>query len=125
MNELTNENDNINTSCPICLNNIIENNNSAITPCGHKFCFNCIIESLQTTYTCPLCRTILLEHIENDNENTVNLSFKEQIILYFKRIYNDGFTQKELLYAIVLLLSYQNYKLLKYNIILSYYYISC
>ena len=113
-----------NLSCPICLNDIIENNNCAITPCGHKFCFNCIVQSLQSIYTCPICREILL--IENeDGENHVHLTLKEKIILYFRRIYNEGFTQKELLYTILLLLSYQNCKFIKQNVIQYYYYLEC
>lgn len=111
-----------NSTCPICLNNIIDSTNSAITPCGHKFCFNCIIESLQTIYTCPICREILLINSENEQENRP-LNLRQKIMAYLRRIYNEGFTQKELLYAIVLLLTYQNYSLIKHDIKVTYYFI--
>ncbi len=108
-------------ACPICLNDIIENNNYAITSCGHKFCFNCIIQSLQTIYTCPICRETLI--VNNENENSLNLTLTDRIFLYFRRICTEGFTNKELLYSIILLLSYQNYYLIQNNFIKVYYFI--
>lgn len=100
--------DNDETICPICMDNIINRNNIAITPCGHKFCFNCIITSLQTIYTCPCCRNVLLADTDSEIIEP-SLTIKERIVLYLKRIYREGFTNKELLYIIISVLSYQNY----------------
>lgn len=101
--------DNEETICPICMNNIIDHNNIAITPCGHKFCFNCIIDSLQTIYTCPCCRTYLLIDEFDDTEDEPPITIKERIILYLQNIYNEGLSNSELLYIIIIILSYQNY----------------
>lgn len=95
--------------CSICLNTNNNNNNFAITPCGHKFCFNCIIQSLQTIYTCPYCRTILLEIENEEPELNHILTLKEKIILYLKRLYDEGPTNKELLIITLTLISYQSY----------------
>lgn len=111
--------------CSICLNTNNNNNNFAITPCGHKFCFNCIIQSLQTRYTCPYCRTILLE--DTNEEHLITL--REKIILYLKRLYNEGPNNKELLFIILTLLSYQSYYIInlvdsiKNSIVLSHCYL--
>ena len=103
-----NSNDDI---CPICLNTFNETSNIAITPCNHKFCFNCILDSLQTLYTCPSCRAILLETESTDNNNIQPITIREKILFLIKRIYNDGFTTKELLYIIIGILTYQNFTL--------------
>lgn len=104
-----NSNDDI---CPICLNSFNETSNFAITPCNHKFCFNCILDSVQTLYTCPLCRNVLLEIENSDNNNNIEpRTIREKILFLLKRIYNDGFTTKELLYIIIGLLTYQNFTL--------------
>ena len=47
-------------NCNICLELINKNNNS-ITPCGHTFCFNCIIKAMQYNSNCPCCRAPLRE----------------------------------------------------------------
>ena len=113
--------------CSICLNTNNNNNNFAITPCGHKFCFNCIIQSLQTMHTCPYCRTVLLENEEPELNHILTL--KEKIILYLKRFYNEGPNNKELLFIILTLLSYQSYYIInlvdsiKNSIVLSHCYL--
>ena len=84
----------------ICLNN-----NFAITPCGYKFCFNCIVQSLQTLYTCSCYRTVLLEN-NQEKEININLSLKEKIILYLKRLYNEGPNNKEILFIVFNKLKY-------------------
>ena len=53
--------------CSICYDEIGERNN-CVTNCGHQFCFNCIITSLQHSNICPYCRTQLIE-IKNEQEN--------------------------------------------------------
>lgn len=42
--------------CCICYEMIDANKNNCITPCGHSFCFVCIVKSMQVRNTCPCCR---------------------------------------------------------------------
>lgn len=44
-------------TCPICFDPITKNKNVCSTPCGHVFCFKCIVKCLNTSNTCPFCRT--------------------------------------------------------------------
>jgi peroxin-10 len=39
--------------CALCLET---RKNTSVTPCGHLFCWNCILEWVQTQQICPLCR---------------------------------------------------------------------
>lgn len=43
----------VTTKCSLCWD---ERKNTACTPCGHLFCWHCILQWLQTKYECPLCR---------------------------------------------------------------------
>lgn len=47
-------------NCNICFEPINKNNNS-VTPCGHTFCFKCIIKAMQYNSNCPCCRAPLRE----------------------------------------------------------------
>jgi peroxin-10 len=40
--------------CSLCLD---IRKNSSTTPCGHLFCWECIMDWLQTKEECPICRT--------------------------------------------------------------------
>ena len=51
------------TICNICFDPIGQINFTT-TPCGHKFCFKCIIKAYQNNPICPCCRNPL-----NDTEN--------------------------------------------------------
>ena len=63
----TNNDDTI--ECVICYEEIGEHNN-CVTPCGHKFCFNCMVRSLNNSDNCPMCRTALREpELESENES--------------------------------------------------------
>ena len=75
-------NENYNSICNICYESLGDNN-TATTPCGHKFCFKCIIESLQYRNTCPCCRAILKPSKENSNNtDDANIeSYEDDITL--------------------------------------------
>lgn len=53
--------------CCICYEKIGDKN-SSVTPCGHKFCFNCITTALSRNNTCPCCREVLVEREDDDEE---------------------------------------------------------
>jgi hypothetical protein len=52
--------------CPICYEVIDTKNNNCITPCGHEFCFKCLMKSISRNNRCPCCRAELQESDEND-----------------------------------------------------------
>ena len=52
--------------CCICYEKIGDKN-SSVTPCGHKFCFNCITAALSRNNTCPCCREVLVEKEEEED----------------------------------------------------------
>jgi hypothetical protein len=61
--------ENIDNECVICYEGIGEKNN-CVTPCGHKFCFSCMVKSLNRNDTCPMCRTALREpEVESEDES--------------------------------------------------------
>lgn len=52
--------------CPVCLEEIGDNNRIT-TRCGHTFHASCIIQNLHTSPLCPMCRTVL-----DDSPNAQN-----------------------------------------------------
>ena len=46
----------VNKECPICYNEINQNNGFLLTNCKHSFCFNCFMKWNVENNTCPLCR---------------------------------------------------------------------
>jgi hypothetical protein len=53
--------------CCICYEQI-EAKNNCTTPCGHTFCFVCMMKSLNTNNTCPCCRAVLKEEEEEEED---------------------------------------------------------
>ena len=51
--------------CGVCLEQIGKTNN-CVTPCGHAFCFMCMVKCLAQKNTCPMCRSSLNEIQEED-----------------------------------------------------------
>lgn len=49
----------ITTTCPICLDEDLKQNEIEYTNCGHGFCKGCIKEHKKVSDTCPVCRKIL------------------------------------------------------------------
>lgn len=54
--------------CCICYETIGAQNNCT-TPCGHSFCFECMMKSLGRNNTCPCCRAVLQEVQEEDSDD--------------------------------------------------------
>ena len=50
--------------CCICYETIGKTNNCT-TPCGHSFCFKCMVKCLGQNSACPYCRTVLVEEEED------------------------------------------------------------
>lgn len=59
-------------SCPICLGKIQESNVS-ITVCKHKFCTSCLLTSVKTNNTCPICRHVLTDPFYEKKSLSPNL----------------------------------------------------
>jgi Lon protease-like protein len=45
-----------NLECPTCFSIYLS---PITTPCGHTFCFNCLLRSLDHSHLCPICRSSL------------------------------------------------------------------
>lgn len=43
-------------ACPICIERLKD---PFVTPCGHSFCYSCIITHLQNKNVCPSCTAYL------------------------------------------------------------------
>ena len=56
------------SQCSICLEEIQQTNNCT-TPCGHRFCFQCLFQSFRTNTACPLCRNELNATTEEEEED--------------------------------------------------------
>jgi hypothetical protein len=85
--------------CPICTKLIPTNIDNVKTPCGHAFCFSCIIKWIvENNSSCPLCRTNIYQksiepdkdineyiedvepmYVDSDNEYTDNGVFMDNI----------------------------------------------
>ena len=46
-------------SCPICLDILHE---PVASPCGHAFCYDCVMQSLAYSMACPVCRRPIASH---------------------------------------------------------------
>ena len=78
-------------TCPICLDDI-EDDNIAITKCGHKFCWDCIYETHRANSStnsvdikCPSCNTVMTNKDiyllkENSNKNVGEVCELSKII---------------------------------------------
>ena len=63
--EISKEEEAKHVECSVCYEKIGEKNN-CITPCGHTFCFKCMMSCLNYKNTCPICRQVLQEEINDD-----------------------------------------------------------
>ena len=56
--------------CPICYDEIDVLKNCVTTECGHQFHCNCLMKnSAQNGFSCPMCRSIMAEKPESDDED--------------------------------------------------------
>lgn len=76
-------------NCSICLSDSDEINNIGITTCGHKFCWDCLLYSVNKRPNCPICKKNLDTNtyfkIENKNESSeTNLNELNDLIAQTK-----------------------------------------
>ena len=69
MSAIMNQKVNEELECCICYEIIGEQNNCT-TPCGHKFCFVCMMKTLEKNNTCPCCRAVLQEKKEEEEDES-------------------------------------------------------
>jgi Ring finger domain len=60
--------------CSICLDDILPTN-LARAPCGHQFCFTCVLRAFCESNACPYCRT---EFIEMPSEEDSDEEWEEE-----------------------------------------------
>lgn len=68
--------------CPVCLDSF--QNKAFVDPCFHSFCFLCILQWMEITPLCPLCKTSIVAILHNLK------SIQNYDILHFNEE-NDGF----------------------------------
>jgi hypothetical protein len=54
--------------CSICYDEL-GTTNTCTTPCGHEFCFNCMMSALNHNNTCPCCRSTLREDPQEEESD--------------------------------------------------------
>lgn len=80
----------ITMDCCICLETL-GNTNITTTPCGHTFCFSCLMKSMDLKNTCPYCRTNLREEediIEESDDDESYMDMPDYQDDYEDREYN-------------------------------------
>ena len=55
--------------CSICYDEL-GTTNTCTTPCGHEFCFKCMMAALNHNNTCPCCRSTLREEVVVEDEES-------------------------------------------------------
>ena len=63
--------------CVICYETL-QTTNVCVTPCGHEFCFNCMMKHVQRNNGCPCCRTTLIEPTEDSDDEDIDLDGAEE-----------------------------------------------
>ena len=62
--------------CNICFETLGPTNQTT-TPCGHTFCFTCIIEAYKRKTTCPCCRTPFQTQDDEGREEVLDTEYDE------------------------------------------------
>ena len=76
------------SECPICMDDILGNNNCVTTECGHKFHCSCLMHNaIVNGFSCPYCREKMAEKANNlddeedeDDEETWNDDDEDTLI---------------------------------------------
>ena len=53
--------------CVICYESLNATKNFCVTECGHEFCFSCMMKHVQRNNGCPMCRTTIIEDVEDSD----------------------------------------------------------
>ena len=53
--------------CVICYESLNAAKNFCVTECGHEFCFSCMMKHVQRNNGCPMCRTTIIEDVEDSD----------------------------------------------------------
>jgi len=56
--------------CVICYESLSTKKNLCITECGHEFCFSCMMKHVQRNNGCPICRTTIIEELDESDSDT-------------------------------------------------------
>lgn len=79
---------NIEKECAICYDTL-GTTNTCTTPCGHEFCFKCMMEALNHNNSCPCCRSTLKEEVveeeDSDDEEEYEWNPLDETINYWRR----------------------------------------
>lgn len=59
---------NMERECAICYDTL-GTTNTCTTPCGHEFCFKCMMSALNHNNSCPCCRSTLKEEIVEEEDS--------------------------------------------------------
>jgi Ring finger domain len=68
VNLATDFNAELDNECVICYETIGKTN-CCVTPCGHHFCFKCLMKSMERNDGCPMCREPLQDPSDDDEED--------------------------------------------------------
>ena len=61
--------------CPICYDEIDQLKNCVTTECGHQFHCTCLMKNSATNgFSCPMCRSVMAEEPESDDDEDEELS---------------------------------------------------
>ena len=66
-------------NCPICLQDVSDDKITKTT-CDHSFCSDCLNTWLENKHTCPMCRNLLRQPSENNN-NGMGLHIDTQLVI--------------------------------------------
>jgi hypothetical protein len=86
------ENKDIDKDCPVCFNNLCDTANTiSVTKCGHKFCFSCILQNMNYSKQCPMCRVDLdYKSIYTITKTVIGPSKINKLILSIKNSQNKN-----------------------------------
>jgi hypothetical protein len=81
--------------CSICYETLDPRRNMCVTPCGHDFCFVCIMTSLAWRTSCPCCREPLMPTRATDATTTFGLGLALEPGLASQAAYEMAYEAEE------------------------------